>query len=298
MKLLLLIISFYSFAQPVTVEKTEIEDNLIYLKGFNQFNDRISSFTSFNTEIPVNANSLNTYFNELNIRGASIYQFSSNEILKKENIDNNLDTLLSEYRLHEEAKSPITLTTANHFLWDWHSNRGVYSFKLTKSDYVKVDLISINDSNLKCANGEYCSFDYNVSNVGSKDLGRFKGVRSDGSSQFFNLYSHVENVYLSPPYRTTDYGCANADTFSASKYNIWTCDGSGENCDRFCYNGSCMDGSNPASLFNSKYNNGNMVYSSWSKASGDLRSGCSGKYVYAVKVNYYYRKFNIRKNEE
>jgi hypothetical protein len=297
MKILLLIISFSCFSQPLTIEKKEIEDQIIYLKGFNQFNDKPSSFSSFNENIPMNANVINNYLNELNIRNIPIHNFSSDEVLRKEDLINNLETLLSEYRSYQDAKNPSSVSTSNTFLWDYHTLRGRYSYKLI-DNYKKVELVSIYDSNLKCANGEYCSFNYNKTNVGSKNLGRFKGIKQDGSEEFFNLYVEAKSIGETVPHRTGDYGCANADTFSASNYNIWTCDGSkSSSCTRFCYNSACVSGTDPIALFNSNFNNGYMTVSSWTRTTGDLRSGCGGKFVYGIKVVYTYFKFYIRVNK-
>ena len=94
------------------------------------------------------------------------------------------------------------------------------------------------------------------------------------------------------PYRAEDRGCHNAPLVSQEDYDIWACEGGSYNCSTFCHKGECyrlygggyQGGINNLQFIVDYMYNQSYYVTHWEYASGDIRGGCKGAYVYAIRV--------------
>lgn len=312
MKIILFVLSLLSFSQLTTIRSQDLNYEFNYLKDFQTFNGRSSSFNSFSPgQQDFSADNLNLFFSDFNVNNIPLNQFQSDEILIQNQLYENLRNLRTEFRRNEDGKNPINLSNNVEVLLS-RANRPSSDFRVKiLQDYEWVNKNSIQNAGLTCANGEYCIFRNPLINLPSSStvLGYFNGIRSNGSIQRFLLETYPRNIDRSSEVRAIGNVCGSffgADAKGASAFGNWACESGRINrCSTYCFNSQCSSDIN--FLFNTYYlPNSNGIFSNPvlplgnytlignDRVGGDLRRGCGGNYVYQVQIRLRESSYYIR----
>lgn len=277
----------------------KIKNNLNFINAFFPFYGDTTVAYSLGDNDIVNSSILNSLLNSFNNKTNKISAvgLSPSSELNSSILNSNFNNLLSNVRQRLETAfgggyvaNPYTKSWITSFNSINTSAGQTVTFKIADPSKTAVIVTSVANGTV-CVNNEYCRTAFgghNYSNVSLVDV----QTQSPSGNNSYNLKLLVDTVNTYTQGSTQDFGCANADTFSQTRYNTWACDGGKNSCNRWCYAGSCTN--NPATTFNNWFNShGRYQYTSFVLTTGDLRGGCSGTYVYAYRTYFNYQQYNV-----
>jgi len=303
--------SLYSFSQIINansgelIKQEDVLSNFNYLKKY--YSLRSKSLNDLTLSENIKSNEINELFENLNNNLDSPVLlntfFSNNYInanLLNENFTSIKNSIISEINL---SVSPYS-----------SSNFGLkYSTKnvLNKILYLNTSFLNLTEFNVTNSFGNTIEvfnefIKVKVNNRHGTDLVQISGVNDLGQTINYKFYFSVTYTEAWTTNSISRIGSCSSQSgayASSTSRNYFACqDGDSgfyNDCDRYYYAGTLRySGTNTKTagqtIWNIYNTNQDHIYVDAGQNSGDLRSGCSGDYVYAFRLKYKYRNFYLQ----